>query len=136
MKKQTNMFTEQEKVNQVLQDLIQQETKYIAFEAANQVLNEHILEKIAHKMWEKELMSKFKTKYIVKYTLKPDCFLTALVMEKRRDDENLSPKGKPDDFSHPNKTKFGYSHKNMDSLYQWDGTKYEENEAVSFIFVL
>lgn len=45
-------------------------------------------------MWEKELLAKYGNKYSVSWTINPINFLSALTVDRRWDDENLTPKGK------------------------------------------
>ena len=67
-------------------------------------------------MWEKELIAKFRNKYIINWATNATTYLNALRVEKREDDVHLTPKGKEKAFDHPNITKFGYYNKNIDSL--------------------
>ena len=67
-------------------------------------------------MWEKELMEKYKNKYIIKWSVNPSSFLMGIVVERREDEYLTTPKnhsGKDDSrvtsfkyFKHNNETLF------------------------------
>ena len=80
----------------------------MSFDAANDVLNNVILQKIATMMWEKEIISKYKSKYIINSVTKPSSFLNALRIDKKYDDVHLTPKGKGKIFDHANVTMFDH----------------------------
>lgn len=79
-------------------------------------------------------MQKFKNKYTVKWALNPTSFLNGIVIDKKEDDNNVTPKSsnKIDD---PRISKFNYFSVNKETIYKRPQENFEANEAVSyFIF--
>ena len=113
--------------------------------ATDHVLNDIVLEKVAHHAWAKELTDKFAKPYMTKWTCEQSVKMYHIKPEDREDDTFLTPRSnqsKSERFSASsgtklladkgNVTKFDHYVKNADNvLFQRD---YEENEPVSFKF--
>jgi hypothetical protein len=104
---------------------------------ANHVLNDAILENVAQKMWAKELMAKYRNKYIIRWAVDQNSFLQSICIDKRDDDHLLTPKGKDQDVQlSKNITEFPYFKYNYDTILKRPQEEYEENEAVSNSFIV
>ena len=104
-----------------------------SFDAANHVLNDAVLQKVARIVWEKELMKKYRNKYVIRWAIEPTSFLNGIVVEKREDDALVSPKSN-DTAVDPRVTRFKYFKYNEDTLYKRPQEDWEPNEAVSYHF--
>ena len=65
-----------------------------SFVLSNKIIEDNILEKVAHTAWSKELLKKFQKTYMTKYTSGTSLMMYHIKPDDRHDDEAVTPKSR------------------------------------------
>lgn len=133
-KKDQGKQSQQEPENALCEELVQKRPYVDNFVMADTVLNDVLLDRVARKMWEKELISKFQHKYLIGATRESMAKMVGHTNDVRVDDRLVTPRAPPEkQHKRPNRDLWSrLSVESVLAMKQFKPRQYEVNEPVSF----